>query len=868
MKKTHLLFALSLGLFLSQWQQAEAADSDTCVVAYRLDPEQKEPFVVKSNGVIQDGRLTTSCDIVKMVNESTDWMRDPQFGNYVVTRFSNEGVQAYDYKKGKGFVPVSVGNLTNFIYFRFADAKSGTLKMQVDHDASTSRTLQLARSLGASAQAAVPAAETQAAQKEQPTQTEQASTPAENDTLLAVQPTEPAEVANVIDAEESGSSTTKTVLLMLLLVVVIAALVLMAWNMHKKQKQVEDSGFGTPVGLEKKKKAEPAKAEPAKADPKKADPKKETVVAAKNVSTKQPAIKSDTPAPGAKKEAPAAPVAPAVKVVEKIVEKPVEKIVEKIVEKRVEVPVEKIVEKRVEVPVEKVVEKIVEKRVEVPVEKIVEKVVEKSVDSPELLRQVESLRTILQQKQTELEDKQLQLVAAKKAGAAAVAESQSKAKAEADQAIADIQQKAAADVAAAQQEAQEARQTAAAEVAAARQKAAEAIAAAEAEVEAVRKKAAADVTAAQQLATNAVSAAEQKYTSQIAAAEQKAATEIAAVQQKSASEIAATKQKATQTIDALQKQLDEANFSIAQKLAEVEAAAEQKVATMSATAKQQVDEANTTAAQKVAAAEAAAAQQVAEANANAAQQVAAAEAAAEQKAQAAEAAAAAELAKAQQLAQQANEQLQQPLQISREGLQSSLNLIEEHVMLMREGVEAFNADNNYHNTTMHVAQKFQSFINWFDRNIMQGESAEASSVDGLYTLMQNTFRRELENTYSWISELMRLNAYSAISTKFLGEFKHSGLPIDSLKVASSETMALLGRYGISLIIPNLFVDDFERENFKLNNAPLINAFYPKGFREQEEAKRGVIYDMIRPGYAIGGQVQKVPEVSAMMAVAG
>ena len=79
---------------------------------------------------------------------------------------------------------------------------------------------------------------------------------------------------------------------------------------------------------------------------------------------------------------------------------------------------------------------------------------------------------------------------------------------------------------------------------------------------------------------------------------------------------------------------------------------------------------------------------------------------------------------------------------------------------------------------------------------------------------------------------------------------------------------MLGRYGISLIIPNLFVDDFERDNFKLNNAPLINAFYPQGFREQEEAKRGVIYDMIRPGYAIGGQVQKVPEVSAMMAVAG
>ena len=33
------------------------------------------------------------------------------------------------------------------------------------------------------------------------------------------------------------------------------------------------------------------------------------------------------------------------------------------------------------------------------------------------------------------------------------------------------------------------------------------------------------------------------------------------------------------------------------------------------------------------------------------------------------------------------------------------------------------------------------------------------------------------------------------------------------------------------------------------------------------AKRGVIYDVIRPGYSLDGVLQKVPEVSAMMAVA-
>jgi hypothetical protein len=181
-------------------------------------------------------------------------------------------------------------------------------------------------------------------------------------------------------------------------------------------------------------------------------------------------------------------------------------------------------------------------------------------------------------------------------------------------------------------------------------------------------------------------------------------------------------------------------------------------------------------------------------------------------------------------------------------------------------VEAFNADNNSHNTTMHMAQKFTSFMNWFDRNILQCEAEESRNVDGLYNLMQDTFRRDLDNSYSWIAELLRISSYSAISPLFLNEFKRSGVPIDSMKIAASETVALLGRYGISLIMPHLFVDDFERDNFKLNNAPLINAFYPQGFNEQEVARRGVIYDMIRPGYAIGGQVQKVPEVSAMRAI--
>lgn len=440
----------------------------------------------------------------------------------------------------------------------------------------------------------------------------------------------------------------------------------------------------------------------------------------------------------------------------------------------------KIVEKRVEVPVEKIVEKIVEK----PVEKIVEKTVEVRIDpNPELQKQIESLRTVVQQKQNELVQMQGDLETERRSHltdveTAVSAGKQLLANAEADyaQKLQSVKDDAARALAQVQNELTTVRQDTSAKLASLQQQT-------EVEVMAAKQQAAADVTKVQQQAAAEIAAARQQ-------ASEQAEASVLAARQQAEEAIETAKQQSAAEVEAVQKQM------------------------------QQVTEQAT-----------------------------------------------AEIATVRAHAEYLNEQLQLPLQISRNALQASLAHIEEHVMLMKEGVEAYNADNNYHMLTLHLAQKFVSFMSWFDRSILQGEEPDSKTVDGLYNLMQENMRQALENNYSWIAELLRLNAYSAISPDFLAEVKRTGIPVDSLKVAASETIALLGRYGITLIQPNLFVDDFNSDNFKLNNAPLINSFYPRGFKEQEVAKRGVIYDMIRAGYAINGQVQRVPEVSAMMAVA-
>ncbi|MBR5717237.1 MAG: hypothetical protein IKX59_11670 [Bacteroidales bacterium] len=925
MRKLYCVLALSMGLgfVASMSAQTTNAVSDTCLVALRIDDAEK-PYVVESasNGLLkQDGKnfvLYTTSPFIKIINRSSDNAKAPD-GKYSVIKFERGASTVYDYSSkgggGRSFRPVKVNNLTNYMYFRVDSAKNTTLSFRLpsNKDYSKAGPLQV-RIADGTAPADVLAKFGIEAAPGVSSDVNEGGTTGENGQVSEEPSGKPRK--NAMDKRSTWIDTLQSVLTALIAFAIAGIICYYLYNEYKKKtrnkpKEPQDGASNEkPAVTAQSKKVEKT------VEKKAVQPQKDHFVKAeptKKPEAEKPAVKADTNV---------VPVAPQIKIVEKIVKVPVEKIVEKrvevpvekivekrievpvekIVEKRVEVPVEKIVEKRVEVPVEKIVEKIV--KVEVPVEKIVEKVVEKPVPMPtlsdkeanaEIQRQVESLRTILNQKQQELATKQQEVSNAKQIANAAIAEAQKNAAKQLEAATAELQKKAAAEIVAAKQETEALRLKLTVENDNLKKKAAEGLAAARTENESLRKKAADDLAAFKsekesllQKAAAELAAAVQKAARELANAKQQASDELNAVrlkansdvnaaQQKAANEIAATNQNAQQAVAAAQRKSDVAIAAAQQKaneeVASVQRKADEEIAAIRqkanadvAALRQQLADLQNELEQKSVEVENAVALKTAELEIEAEQKIATAVAEADLKAQQSMDDAAAKVAAAQEEVEHLSSQLQLPLQIQRDGLQSSLALIEEHILLMKEGVEAFNADNNYHNTTMHIAQKFDSFMNWFKRNIVKCEAEESRNVDGLYNLMQNTFRRDLENTYSWVSELLRISSYSAISPLFLNEFKRSGIPVDSLKIAASETIALLGRYGIALIMPHLFVDDFERDNFKLNNAPLINSFYPKDFKEQEEAKRGVIYDMIRPGYAIGGQVQKVPEVSAMRAI--
>lgn len=861
MKKIFCLFLLFLTAGLSQQQMLFAATTDTCKIALHLD-DANDTFVVLTSGngmVVRDSKnnpvVYTTAPFLKIQNASGREMKDKETGVYRLVTFQKGAATTYDYKRipGQGrreFLPVRVKNMTNFIYFRIDSARSANISFRLEGMASTEKILRV-KVADQDAPAEVISAfgiKKNKSSKKDEAQTAKASEP---------------QADPAADEEEDDNDTSGILTVIgLICLIALGAAGYQIVRMHKQNKE-SDPDLGRPYSFRNllPKKTNPESTVKTNPEPAQKPAPQTAAVKPASKPAQQPPVVKPVQKPAAQTQG-----EPAVRVVEKVVEKivevPVEKIVEKVVEKRVEVPVEKVVEKIVEVPVEKVVEKIVE----VPVDPESGAKLSSTLD---IQRQVDSLRTVLLQKQNELQELQNQFVQQRQQNVAALNEAQRQMQQKAQQLIAEVQEKSAAEIAAAKAEAEEAKAKAAAEVAAAN-----------AAAEEVRSQATADLAALQKQTEGSMSGLRQ----QVLDAQTKAAQLITEAQAQAARQVAEKEAEA-------EKRVAEIEATAGQRVAEAEALANQRVAAAESTASQQVaaakamverlatsarNEAEQHAQQQIAQAVSEAEQrsQLAIAEAEQRSQLAIAEAEqhsqlaiaeAEQRSQGAITAAAAEVTAAQEQVRELNQQLQLPLRISREGLRDSLSLISENIALIKEGVETNNVDNNYHNTAVHMALKFSSFMNWADRNVFHGESPEVQRVDSFYNLMQDSFRRDLENNYSWVAELLRLSSYSAISPVFVAEVQRSGIPVENLKVAAAETIALMGRYGITLIIPNLFVDPFDGENYKLNNAPLISAFYPRGFKEQEEAQRGVIYDMIKAGYAIGGQVQRVPEVSAMMA---
>jgi len=195
-------------------------------------------------------------------------------------------------------------------------------------------------------------------------------------------------------------------------------------------------------------------------------------------------------------------------------------------------------------------------------------------------------------------------------------------------------------------------------------------------------------------------------------------------------------------------------------------------------------------------------------------------------------------------------------------VERSVDAIVTQVSTMQQEVVDSRYENNYTNVISHLCQKVLDFERWFKREIVLGQEGHIWSVEEVRSMIQEQLIPALSNNYTWVSEMVRFTSYCAISRQFKDQFRKSGVPTDYLLSAYAETVTLFGRMGITLYVPNLFADDFNPEFHKLNNAPLINSFFPHTFMEYKPESKGMIYDVLRPGYSVEGEIKQLPEVCA------
>lgn len=193
-------------------------------------------------------------------------------------------------------------------------------------------------------------------------------------------------------------------------------------------------------------------------------------------------------------------------------------------------------------------------------------------------------------------------------------------------------------------------------------------------------------------------------------------------------------------------------------------------------------------------------------------------------------------------------------------IKTSIDQISLQISSLEDEVANSPLDNNHKNIAIHLSQKFHSFHLWFVKCILEDQKTKKRSAREIEELIRETLLQALTNNYSWISELSRFYAYTSINRTFTEELRKNYVPIDYVKSSYIETCAFLGKLGITLFLPLLFIDDFNEETHKVTNTPLINSYFPQGFVEYRAENRGLIYDMLRPGYSINGEVKQLPEV--------
>lgn len=351
------------------------------------------------------------------------------------------------------------------------------------------------------------------------------------------------------------------------------------------------------------------------------------------------------------------------------------------------------------------------------------------------------------------------------------------------------------------------------------------------EIEKTRAEAEAAVAEAKAYAESTVARITAETNAVVAETKAKAASDLAELKEKSDSEIALTKANAEAAINTATTN------------------AEALVADMKAKSEAAINEARTNAENAVNEANAAAEAAINEANSKAEEAINAANERAEK-----------EIAEEREKTRLANEVISKAGDNYIDFLKTTVDKIYEQISLLQSESSISPLDNNHKNVISHMSLKFTGFYQWFNKNVVSAQATEKLGVKEIEEKVQKELLPLLSNNYSWLTELARFYAYTSINRRFTEEFRRSFVPVDYVKSSYAETCTLLGKLGITLHMPNLFVDDFNQEIHKINNTPLINSYYPQGFIEYRAENRGLIYDLLRPGYSLNGKIQQLPEV--------
>lgn len=150
----------------------------------------------------------------------------------------------------------------------------------------------------------------------------------------------------------------------------------------------------------------------------------------------------------------------------------------------------------------------------------------------------------------------------------------------------------------------------------------------------------------------------------------------------------------------------------------------------------------------------------------------------------------------------------------------------------------------------------------FSDKVQKNSGEEGIWRNGTNAEAEKSIRTELtdliDNNSSWVNAIARLYCYSRVPE--IGDsFESTGIHVADIDSAYRDMVALLGRFGITVIIPRILVDyydDMSKKYFAFNNEDnAISKFVDRDvlIKNQDTLK---IYDMGRIAYYLDGKINK------------